>query len=210
MPSADQKNAQTPDESLAQFWSDTLQARRQNPADKSLVAPSVLRKYQGATTWPRSGKPLRAGLLEAAKPREFSRVQANPSMITGPLCILWTLVLSLMVTIIVLSCINDAETMPSNPDEEQDSLYKGPGSVLPYICFSMFWLAMLACCCFCWATHDNLKSHVTVLHLLHLEDTVAIVRGSTSVVHSVRVGNYEHTLLGNGDVLETYHKPAEI
>lgn len=71
-------------------------------------------------------------------------------------------------------------------------------------------VAAMCCCCVCQADHESLPSHVELLHLLFVEDTVAIVRGSTSVVHSVHVGNYEVKILGNGDILEKYHEPSDV
>ena len=49
------EDPKTTRKSLGQFWKDTRQARRDNPQDKSLVAPG-LQQYQGAVTWPRSGR----------------------------------------------------------------------------------------------------------------------------------------------------------
>ena len=49
------EDLRTTRKSFGQFWKETKEARRDHLQDKSLVAPG-LQQYQGAVTWPRSGR----------------------------------------------------------------------------------------------------------------------------------------------------------
>ena len=86
------EDPKTTRKSLGQFWKDTRQARRDNPQDKSLVAPG-LQQYQGAVTWPQSGRPMHATLQQAVKKQPFSGTRAwlTPRIVAG-LCCLFLLI----------------------------------------------------------------------------------------------------------------------